>query len=220
MVRFYRLVVVALLWAFSVTTANAWGFSSEAQTILAKAHGLNPHVLQLALTAYHKLRAEGYDKQRVLTIVDYSKPSTKRRLWVINLNDLNVPFHELVAQGKNSGLKYATQFSNTPRSLESSIGVYLTGRTYDGEHGYSMRLNGLEKGFNSNARVRDIVMHSAYYVSEQFAHLHGYLGRSWGCFALNPKVATPVIKKIKDGTVLFAYYPDKQWLDHSPYLQA
>jgi len=169
----------------------------------------------LALRAYGKLRQAGYDSREMLTIVDYSKPSTERRLWVINLKDLQVPVRALVANGKNNG---DNTFSDRPSSHDSSIGVYLTSNTYFGKHGYSLRINGLEKGFNDRARARDIVMHSAYYVSETFAHIHGRLGRSWGCFALSPAVAPIIINKIKDGTVLFAYYPDPRWLDHSTYL--
>jgi hypothetical protein len=184
-------------------------------TILARTEGLSPHVLSLALRAYGKLRQAGYDGREMLTIVDYSKPSVEPRLWVINLKDLQVPVRALVANGKNNG---DNTFSDRPSSHDSSIGVYLTSNTYFGKHGYSLRINGLEKGFNDKARARDIVMHSAFYVSEAFAHIHGRLGRSWGCFALSPAVAPEIINKIKDGTVLFAYYPDPRWLNHSTYL--
>lgn len=188
------------------------------KTILSRTEGLNPQVLSLALKAYDKLRQAGYDGREMLTIVDYSKPSTERRLWVINLKDLQVPFRALVANGKNNGGNMTSTFSDRPASHDSSIGVYLTANTYIGKHGYSLRINGMEPGFNDKARARDIVIHAANYVSETFAHIHGRLGRSWGCFALNPVVAPDVINQIKGGTVLFAYYPDPRWLNHSTYL--
>lgn len=181
--------------------------------------GLDPNVLELALNAYNKLHQQGYDAQQMLTIIDYSKPSTEPRLWVIDLKHLDVLFHELVAHGKNSGLNIPTTFSNLPSSLQSSIGVFLTGNTYLGKHGYSLRLKGLEPGFNEKAAAREIVIHAADYVNAQFARIHGRLGRSWGCPAISPDVAPTIINHIKNGTVVFAYYPDKIWLSHSAYLQ-
>ncbi len=179
---------------------------------------LDYHVLKLGLDAYAKLHAEGYDQQQMLTIVDYSKPSTEPRLTVIDLKSDQVTFHTLVAHGQNSGWNIPTSFSDSPRSLESSIGVYLTGNTYEGKHGESLRLNGLERGYNDTAAAREIVIHAADYVSDEFARMHGRLGRSWGCMAVNPQVATPLINQIKGGTVLLAYYPDRTWLEHSDYL--
>jgi len=190
------------------------------KNILSQTDGLDPKVLNLALNAYQKLHQEGYDYQQMLTIVDYTKPSTEPRLWVLDLKTLQVKFHELVAHAKNSGGNFPTEFSDNPRSLQSSIGVFLTSNTYYGEHGYSLKLNGLEQGFNDKARARSIVMHPAEYVSETFARIHGRLGRSWGCFAVNPAVSQEIISNIKDGTVLFAYYPDARWLSHSRYISA
>lgn len=204
----------------SVMTNNGDSSSidTQAKAISAKAQHLNPKVVELGLEAYQKARMQGLDKKEVLTIVDYSKPSTEPRLWVVDLKNDDILYQTLVAHGKNSGGNMATQFSNRPQSEESSLGLYLTGNTYSGEHGYSLRLEGLEKGFNSNAESRAIVMHSAWYVSQSFADSEGRLGRSWGCMALNPKVAPEIIHTIKDGTLIFAYYPEKAWLDHSKYL--
>ncbi len=219
-----RFIVAIFASLMFCTSAYAFGlFSSFSQptisaTILSEAQGLNPHVLGLALQAYKKLRQQGYDHQQVLTIVDYSKPSTEPRMWVIDLKNLKVAFQTLVAHGKNSGGNYADSFSNQPQSLKSSIGVYLTENTYVGHDGYSLRLDGLEPGFNSNAFSRDIIVHPANYVSESFAERHDRLGRSWGCFAVNPKIAPQLINNIKNGTVIFAYYPDKQWLEHSQFI--
>lgn len=219
--RFLTVIFCSLIFCASAQAFGLFNFLSQpssAQVILSEAQGLTPHVLSLALEAYGKLRQQGYDQQRVLTIVDYSKPSTEPRMWVIDLKSLKVAFQTLVAHGKNSGGNYAENFSNTPKSLESSLGVYLTANTYVGHDGYSLRLDGLEPGFNSNALSRDIIVHPASYVSEAFAEAHKRLGRSWGCFAVNPKISNQLINNIKGGTVVFAYYPDKQWLQHSQFI--
>jgi hypothetical protein len=222
---FRRFVIVVFCSLIFCASAQAFGLinlfsqtSSDVRVILGEAQGLNPRVLDLALKAYEKIRQQGYDQQQVLTIVDYSKPSSQPRMWVIDLKNLKVAFQTLVAHGRNSGGDLAQNFSNAPQSYESSLGVYLTANTYVGHKGYSLRLNGLEPGFNSNAERRDIVVHPADYVSEEFAQANGRLGRSEGCLAVNPKVATQLINNIKGGTVVFAYYPDKQWLDHSQFI--
>ncbi len=129
-----------------------------------------------------------------------------------------VLIYTYVAHGKGSGLNYATRFSNESGTEASSLGVYLTGRTYYGQHGFSLRLHGLDPGFNSAAYRRDIVIHGASYVSESFAQEHGRMGRSWGCFALNPKIEGAVIRLIRGHTVLVGYYPDPKWLHSLPFL--
>lgn len=179
---------------------------------------LNPKVLKLALTAYTNAREKGIDDKQILTIVDYSKPDTAKRLWVFNVKEDTLLFNTLVAHGKNSGDVNATKFSNKPKSKESSLGLFLTQETYTGHHGYSLRLKGLSKGFNDTADERAVVMHSAWYVSEKFVQENHRLGRSWGCFALSKAVATPLIKKVKDGTLIFAYADNSHWLDNSTYL--
>ncbi len=193
-------------------------FEATLKALCHEAPGLNPRALQLGLVSYQKARAEGFDNQQILTIVDYSQASTVPRLWVFDLKNNNLLFQELVAHAKNSGENIPTVFSDQPQSLKSSLGLFVTGEPYQGQHGYSLRLNGLEKGFNKNAAARNIVVHAANYVSPQFASTHGRLGRSFGCFALNPSVANAVINTIKAGTLLFAYAPDRNWLTHSKYL--
>ncbi len=204
------------------STPNSINSSSNidtlATTLSTKAQNLDPQVAKLGLIAYSKAHAQGFDPQQVLTIVDYSKPSTETRMWVFDLKTQALLFQNLVAHGKDSGNDVPTSFSDFPSSHKSSLGLFVTEQPYIGHHGYSLRLAGLEKGFNDMAAARDIVVHAANYVSEQFAAVHGQLGRSWGCFAVNPKVATPIINSIKDGTLLFAYYPDHNWLNHSSYL--
>lgn len=188
-----------------------------AKVLSKQAKDLNPRVLRLALNAYNNARREGYDYQQVLTVIDYSKPSSQRRFWVFDLRNERLLYDELVAHGRNSGSTMATSFSNQPNSLKSSIGVYTTGQPYGGQHGYSLRLIGLEPGFNDNAYSRAIVVHGAWYVNSDQAR-RGGVGRSWGCPALNPQVAKPIINTISNGTVIVAYYPDKNWLGSSRFL--
>lgn len=169
--------------------------------------------------AYENLLGKYNDPQHLLTIVNFNRPSNEKRLWVIDIRTGLVLYHTYVAQGQNTGLNVAKHFSNVIGSHESSIGVYLTGHTYYGHDGLSLRLHGLDKGFNNNVFKRYIVMHPAWYVSKTFAEQHGRIGRTYGCFGLGTKIAPKIIKLIKDGTVMVAYYPNKHWLDSSPYEQ-
>lgn len=203
------------VFADSLDSSN---LDAQAKLLSAQAQNLDSQAILLGLKAYNKAHAEGLDSQQVLTIVDYSKPSTEPRFWVFDLKTNTVLFDELVAHGQNSGDNLPTAFSDNPSSHMSSLGLYLTEQTYDGHHGNSLRLEGLEKGVNDTAETREVVVHGAPYVSQTFADTHGRLGRSWGCFALNPAVAQPVINTIKGGTLLFAYYPDNNWIEHSQYL--
>ena len=160
-----------------------------------------------ALQAFNKLQENGRIKKNILTLVDFSLSSKESRLWVIDLNKNTILFQSLVAHGKNSGNEFADEFSNKPESHRSSLGLYLTGETYMGKHGYSLRLDGQEKGVNSNARDRAIVIHGADYVSENFIKQHGRLGRSFGCPSLPSKVSKEIIDLIKDKSCLYVYYP-------------
>ncbi len=184
---------------------------------IQKTH-LKPQVAKLAITAYQKARQRGFVKKGIITIIDYSLPSSQKRMWVVDLVHQKVLYHTLVAHGKNTGNLNANSFSNQAGSLKSSLGVFQTGSTYVGHKGYSLRLQGLEHNINSNAYNRAIVVHGASYVNEQFAQSHGRLGRSWGCPAIAPALAKPVINTIKDGSLVFAYYPDKNWLSKSRFL--
>lgn len=175
-------------------------------------------VLDLALQAYRCGRTLGYIDRPLLTVIDYSLPSTARRLWVIDLAHSRVLFNELVAHGERSGEDVPVAFSNRRGSRQSSLGLFRTEDAYDGEHGLSLRLTGLEPGFNDRARDRRIVMHGADYVSEAFIAEHGRLGRSWGCPALPAGVHEHLIDRIRDGSAVFAYYPDPQWLNGSHFL--
>jgi len=176
-------------------------------------------VLELAMRAYRCGRANGQFDSPILTIIDYSLPSTEKRLWVIDLARRQVLFHELVAHGQNSGEAYAVDFSNRPGSLQSSLGLFRTDDVYDGRHGESLRLIGLEPGINDRAEERRIVMHGAAYVNPRVVQLFGKLGRSWGCPAVDRAVLPQILRHIKEGTALFAYYPDPRWLRQSRFLQ-
>ena len=153
-----------------------------------------------------------------LTVIDFSRPSTVKRMWVYDLRSRKLLFEEVVSHGRGSGRTLATSFSNDPESYQSSLGLYRTAETYVGKHGYSLRLDGLEAGINDRARERAIVMHGADYVDPRAAQAQGYLGRSLGCPALRPQVTRQLIEAVKDGGLLFAYYPDPEWLATSKYV--
>lgn len=177
-----------------------------------------PEVLDLAMRAYRCGRDAGAFDRPLLTVIDYSLPSTAPRLWVIDLDRKRILFHELVAHGEGSGDNYAVEFSNEPGSRQSSIGVFRTEDVYRGGNGYSLRLSGLEPGVNDLAMERRIVMHGAPYVSPRAVSALGRLGRSWGCPALPNGVSRRVIDRIKGGSAIFAYYPDQRWLRQSRFL--
>jgi hypothetical protein len=187
---------------------------SPATTLLAKGvDGLSPKVLAMALDAVACAKAKGVaGRDDLLTVIDYSLPSTEPRLWVLDLERGEVLYHELVAHGRGTGDNYATRFSNLNDSHQTSLGLFLTGGTYTGGNGYSMVLKGLDKGFNDRAEARHIVMHGAWYVSEAQARAQGRIGRSWGCPALSETMAHKVIEEIKGGSFVFSYGGDQDWL--------
>jgi L,D-transpeptidase catalytic domain len=180
---------------------------------------IDPQVFEMALgAATCALNSGAVDHPRTLTIIDYSKPSTAKRFWVYDLASRQLLYEELVAHGQGSGANFATQFSNEDETHRSSLGLFVTDDTYVGRNGYSLRLNGLDAGFNDRARARAIVMHGAPYVNQDFIAAQGRLGRSWGCPALREGVAREVIDRVKGGDLVFAYYPDANWLKSSKYL--
>lgn len=180
---------------------------------------IDPKVFQLALRAAScAVRSGAAAHPSTLTVIDYSKPSTDSRLWVFDLASHSMLFRELVAHGQGSGANFATRFSDEPDTHESSLGLFVTEDTYVGHNGYSLRLDGLDRGFNDRARDRAIVMHGARYVSAEIARATGRLGRSWGCPALREAIARQVIDRVKGGGLLFAYYPDPKWLASSKFL--
>lgn len=188
------------------------------RVIPAKSTGLRREVLDLALRAYQCGRARGEIDRSRLTIIDYSLPSTQKRLWVIDLDRRKLLFNELVAHGRESGENAAVSFSNSLGSHKSSLGLFRADATYMGRHGYSLNLAGLEPGINDRAYQRRVVVHGADYVAPEFVARHGRLGRSYGCPALDRRVSGRVIDEIKDGGAVFAFYPDRNWLERSSYL--
>lgn len=172
-------------------------------------------VFNLAMKGYYS-----YDnfKSGTISIVDYSKPSTEKRFYVIDIEKKKLLFHTLIAHGKNTGGNMAANFANVPESLKSSLGFFKTAETYHGKHGFSLRLDGLENGINSNARNRAIVIHGAHYVSNDFIKTQGRLGRSWGCPALPITATTDIIKTISDGTCLFIYGNNGDYIKKSNFL--
>lgn len=188
--------------------------------LAAKAPSLNKKVLTLALAAYTKAAARGAVKKPVLTVIDYSLPSSRQRMWVFDLKRERLLYNTHVAHGRNSGMDIPHHFSNRPSSKETSLGTYVTRGTYIGSKGYSLNLQGLERGFNDNAYSRRVVIHGAWYVEPSFIKQAGRAGRSWGCPSIAKTLAKPVINTIKNGSVVFAYYPDKYYLKHSAYAVA
>jgi hypothetical protein len=188
--------------------------------LVAAAPAANPQVISLATRAADCARRQGLlDGFRHLAVIDYSLPSTKPRLWVFDVARGKLLFQELVAHGRNTGEQIAERFSNVEGSKMSSLGLFQTAETYYGSNGYSLRLRGLDAGFNDNALARAIVMHGAPYVSEAIAERVGRIGRSWGCPAVRQEVARTVIDTLKGGALIFAYYPDRKWLNESPMLR-
>ncbi|WP_300720116.1 murein L,D-transpeptidase catalytic domain family protein [Pseudomonas sp.] len=197
--------------------------ATAAQPVLFKrlthaAPQLNPLVLQNALAAMQCAVNNGAAQARHLAVIDYSQPSTARRLWIFDLNKKTLVLRDLVAHGQNSGENFATQFSNSEGSFQSSLGLFRTQESYQGSNGYSLRMDGLEPGINDRARDRAIVVHGASYVNPLWSQTQGRIGRSQGCPAVRPQVARQVVDKLKDGQFMFAWYPDQRWLKSSAYL--
>jgi hypothetical protein len=199
---------------------TAWSatLASDAVAVLPVS-SMDPNVVEIAFDAAScAVRSGAVEDPPTLTVIDYSKPSTAKRLWVFDMATREMLYEELVAHGQATGENFARLFSNEAESHRSSVGLFVTGEPYVGKNGYSLRLDGIEKGFNDNARERAIVIHGAPYVSDAFARTHGRLGRSWGCPAVGEAVARPLIDRIKGGGLVFAYYPDREWLQTSRYV--
>jgi len=160
-----------------------------------------------ALKGFYALQEKGIVKSNILTLIDFSLSSNLKRLWIVDLSKNIVLFQSLVAHGRNTGEEFATNFSNTPESFKSSLGFYVTGEVYNGKHGVSLKLDGLDKGLNDNARNRAVVLHGADYVSESFIKNHKRLGRSQGCPAVPVHDVLDIISMIKGESCLYIYHP-------------
>jgi hypothetical protein len=199
---------------------------SEFKVALEKLYGeiglekkVDQEIFELSMIGYYNLKKRNLlRKDAPITIIDYRKPSTAERLYVIDLDSRNLLYSSLVAHGKNTGDECAQFFSNEPGSCKSSMGFYVTEKTYSGKHGYSLNLKGVDAPFNTNAKCRRIVIHGADYVSREHIEKHGKLGKSWGCPALPQELSEGIIDAIKDGSCLFIYYNDKSYLEKSQFV--
>lgn len=199
-----------------VTTTNPTDLSAK---IISVYNSLNANKFVLpqlesfskALTGFYQLKAKGLIDKDVLTLVDFTLSSNTKRLWVIDLTTNTIVFHSLVAHGRNTGEEFAKNFSNQPESYKSSLGFYATGEVYNGKHGMSLKLDGLEKGINDKARERAVVIHGADYVSESFIKGNKRLGRSQGCPALPVEMNQKIIGAIKNKSCLFIYHPTSNY---------
>jgi hypothetical protein len=202
----------------TIATVTLSAFDPTAWTATVRG-SIDPTLFALALDAAGQAVSRGdADAPRTLSVIDFSRPSTEKRLWVYDLRSRALLFHEHVAHGRGSGANMATSFSNVPESNQSSLGLFRTAEAYVGKHGLSLRLDGLERGINDRARDRAIVIHGADYVNATTAKTQGRLGRSLGCPAVRPEIATPLINAVKEDGLLFAYYPEQTWLSSSTYL--
>jgi hypothetical protein len=185
------------------------------------AAGLSPDAFNEAVKGYNYLAEKKLlNNPGVLTIIDYSKPSSQKRLYVLDMNSGKILFNTLVAHGRNSGLEYATAFSNQQESHKTSLGFFITLNTYNGGNGYSLKLKGCEKGINDKALERAIVMHGADYANENFIQHNGYLGRSYGCPAVPEKINKELINAIKNGSCMFLYHSTKKYTTVSKILNS
>ena len=201
----------------NVITNELSAFDKYADSIYTAAglkdSGLDIIPFKEALTGYFNIKVLDSDQLKlpILSIIDFTKKSIDKRLWIIDLANARLLFNTLVAHGKNTGEQYVARFSNEARSNMSSLGFYLTAEIYNGKHGMSLALDGLDEGFNSNARKRSVVVHAAEYVSEDFINKTGRIGRSLGCPALPVALAPKIISTIANGSCLYIYYPDAEY---------
>jgi hypothetical protein len=222
----YFILVVVLFWvnnSFSgYRNTSVFGTIAEASVydqLHLSALGLKQGIFEKALAGWKKLKDKASLKNdSILSIADLSQSSTAKRLYIIDMENREVLFNTYVAHGRNSGLEYASSFANKSESYKSSLGFYLTGDTYQGAHGSSLRLIGYEKGINDLAEQRGIVVHGAPYVSETFIRQTGRLGRSQGCPAVPEDLCVPIVQKIKGGSCFFMFYPDSNYLKGSEML--
>jgi len=182
--------------------------------------GLSRDAFMYAFKGQQNLSSQGkLDNSDILTVCDLSQPSTQKRMYIVDVKNLRVLLNTYVAHGRNSGLEFAEKFSNKVESLQSSLGFYVTKQTYFGKHGLSLRLSGLDRGFNDNAEKRAVVVHGAPYIGENRADA-AYMGRSFGCPAVPQAQSTQVINLIKNGTCLFMYHPSETYVHKSTVLNS
>lgn len=232
--KLFVCVGVCLITAFAGKPANAGNSVSMSMEMRVASHIhsiydgldftgsdiLSYDAFAAAYKGYLNLKEEGKlnDEKQILTVCDFNLPSSNKRMWIIDLQNGKILFNTFVAHGMASGGDYATSFSNSMNSHQSSLGFYVTGDTYNGEHGTSLRLNGMDQGFNSSALARGVVVHGARYVCDNYVNNNTRLGRSWGCPAVPDDLKEPIINTIKAGTCLFIYRSDKKYANSSRWL--
>lgn len=199
----------------SLTSLAAVTPDSLFSGLAGSAPHLNPEVLRYALKATQCAVRNGQAYPDRLAVIDFSLPSNEKRLWIFDVQKRSLILHDLVAHGRNSGDLESTQFSNIEGSYQSSIGLFRAAESYRGKHGYSLRLDGLEPGFNDHARQRAIVIHGADYVDPTWIDTYGRIGRSLGCPAVRQEISHQVVDSLKGGQLVFKYYPDEEWLTQS-----
>jgi len=208
-------------WTADFKTRSAARDILNARFFLAKYLSLNepalkPEAYRFGLMGFEALQSRGLViNDSLLTIIDFSLPSSQHRFFVINLTNNQIVYKSLVSHGRNSGDLYANRFSNKLQSQESALGFFITGKSYHGGQGYSLQLQGVDTGYNDHSLVRGIVIHAARYATQDYVTRYGRLGRSFGCPALPPELSRPIINLIKDGSVLFSFYPDQTYINHS-----
>ncbi len=211
-------VLTLLLLSAMLMPVHALAEPSLAARLHTLAPELDRTVLSKAVQAMQCAVRYGDAPGDRLAVIDYSLPSSERRLWLFDLAEESLLLHDLVAHGENTGFKYSRYFSNTYGSFQSSLGLFRTQESYHGRFGYSLRMDGLEPGVNDLARERAIVIHPADFVSPDWIERNGFIGRSQGCPAVRPEVADLVVDSLKDGQYLFAFYPDQEWLQESLFI--
>jgi hypothetical protein len=214
-IKTVKIGTAAELPVSTVSTVDGDQLSGLYEMLNLGALKLNKTAFSLAVKGYRKLEEQGKVKNNLLTIVDFSQPSTSKRMYIIDVANRRLLQHSLVAHGRNTGALMANCFSNVAESNKSSLGFYITSETYQGKHGLSLRLDGMERSINDNARARAIVIHGADYANEGFYKQTGYLGRSFGCPAVPTKDANKIINTIRNGSCLFIYSPNESYLKSS-----
>lgn len=204
------LLVTLMLSAPSLLASTA-APTIHQQRILKNAPHLDPNALKFAVKGYQwALKHKKIDNPNILTVINFNLPSFAKRLWVIDLKSSKILLNTFTTQGRGSGLYYAKRFSNQLHTNQTSLGVYKTLNAYQGQHGLSVRLEGLESGINDNAYRRAIVVHPAWYASSAFAKKYHRTGRSWGCFAIDPSVSQQFVRLTQGGSTIFAYATAEQ----------
>ena len=208
----------AMETAITHPPAQSYPQDQLASSLATQAPDLNPQVLLTAVSAMQCAVSSGAKPADRLAVIDFSLPSSEQRLWIFDLQTRTLLLQDLVAHGQGSGGNLASSFSNVEGSHQSSIGLFRTQESYFGKHGYSLRMDGLEAGINDLARQRAIVIHPADYVDPSWIERHGRIGRSHGCPAVRPEVASMVVDSLKGGQFMFSWYPDDHWLATSAFI--